>query len=239
VFRVERGTIPEKPIRKISVPPEKSLTTGKLSVLHTENLRCDGTEKGLTELTPVELVPCELVPTVVQLGVKRGAPEKSLPGQAKAITDPEELKRFLADVPDHGPVIQKFVELSGNYLFKKKLHHKDHEHMAKAFAKLLAMEPEQHVLNVMAYMAESPQFNRGAATVSKEYPWDWFCARFDQMAACMEADEAYKAKLKARIQKEAGEASKALAKVKQNADKPAYRQIDGEEATKDSAVLKF
>lgn len=239
VFRVERGTIPEKTIRKFSVPPEKSLTTGKKSVLHTENFRCDGTEKYLTEPISVEPVPWEPVPTVVEVGVKRGAPENFRSGQTKAITDPEELKRFLADSPDTQPVALKFMELSGHYLFKKKLHPKDRELMSKAFGKLLGSEPEQHVLNVLAYMAESPQFSRGASTIAKEFPWDWFCARFDQIAACMEADATYKSKLKARIEKEAGEAAKALAKAKQNSDKPLYRQINGEEATKTSTILNF
>lgn len=220
VFCVDKGRIPYTDKRD----DPKNGTDEPVPFGTTGGIGENGTRIRTIEVESIKEEPTNVVPDVFH---EISKPKKTLESEPVSVPkqnpkpqafNPMEYAKTMreeaksAEAMDSQPLVTKFVELSSHYRFKHGIANDDREWCIKAFKKLLARpETPEHVLNVMQYMSESPMYARGAKTVSNVHPWDWFCVKFDQIAAGMEADEEFIARQKAKLDKETATVVDAIA----------------------------
>jgi hypothetical protein len=117
-----------------------------------------------------------------------------------------------------------------------------HRPKVEPWAALVAKLSSDHdrIREVMGWALESSEvWSRAITTVQRVDPMEYFCEKFETIAAGMEGDRKFAENREKRLKQIASQTKKAMAQGAANADKPQYRQVPGDKIVDQTKVMKI
>jgi len=117
-----------------------------------------------------------------------------------------------------------------------------HRPKVEPWAALVANLGSDHdrIREVMDWALESSEvWSRAITTVQRVDPMEYFCEKFETIAAGMEGDRKFAENREKRLKQIASQTKKAMAQGAAIAVKPAYRQVPGDQIVDKSKVVKI